>query len=193
MSLRKGMKVRIVTEEPFLSEIKNEVGTVHEIYEDMGVAIVKIPGGAAKVPIEFLEEVKEENPTDQKPGTRRITKEAFEAAIDKVTKPSPEKMADEHGFLYMPTRLAAKATGHVIMDDLFKNNSEVDLTEDELVGLLWDKCSPSNVASRMKNPWTDPKYPEVSLKKVTLISSSSFTYLEDIVDLLFPDKEINNA
>ena len=72
------------------------------------------------------------------------------------------------------------------MDDLFKNNSEVNLTEDELVGLLWDKCSPSNVASRMKNPWTDPKYPEVSLKKVTLIFSSSFTYLEDIVDLLFP-------
>lgn len=102
-------------------------------------------------------------------------------------------MADEHGFLYMLTRLAAKATGHVIKDDLFKNNSEVDLTEDELVALLWDKCSPSNVASRMKKTWTDPKYPEVSLKEVTLISSSSFTYLKDIVDLLFPDKEINNA
>lgn len=186
MSLKKGMKVRIITEEPFLSEIKNEVGTVREIYEDMGVAIVKIPSGYAKVLIEFLEEVKEENPADQKLGTRRIKKEAFEVAIDKVTKPSPEKMADEHGFLYMLTRLAAKATGHVIMDDLFKNNSEVDLTEDELVGLLWDKCSPSNVASHMKKPWTDPKYPEVSLKKVTLISSSSFTYLKDIVDLLFP-------
>lgn len=186
MSLKKGMKVKIVTEEPFLSEIKNEVGTVHEIYEDMGIAIVKIPGGATKVPIEFLEEVKEENPADQKPGTRRITKEAFEAAIDKVTKPSPEKMADEHDFLYMLMRLAAKATGYVIMDDLFKNNSEVDLTKDELVALLWDNCSPSNVASRVKNLRTDPKYPEVSLKKVILISSISFTYLKDIVDLLFP-------
>lgn len=58
MSLKKGMKVKIVTEEPFLSEIKNEVGTVREIYDDMGVAIVKILGGGAKVPIEFLEEVK---------------------------------------------------------------------------------------------------------------------------------------
>lgn len=85
MSLKKGMKVKIVTEEPFLSEIKNEIGTVREIYEDMGVAIVKIPGGVAKVPIEFLEEIKEEKPADQKPGTRRITKEAFEDAISKVS------------------------------------------------------------------------------------------------------------
>lgn len=186
MSIKRGMTVKIVTDEPFLSELNNQTGEVKEIFEELGVAVVKIQGGVAKVPIEFLEEIKEENPADQKPGTRRITKEAFEAAIDKVTKPSPEKMADEHDFLYMLTRLAAKATGHVIMDDLFKNNSEVDLTEDELVGLLWDKCSPSNVASYMKKPLTDPKYLEVSLKKVTLISSSSFTYLEDIVDLLFP-------
>ena len=186
MSIKRGMTVKIVTDEPFLSELNNQTGEVKEIFEELGVAVVKIQGGSAKVSIEFLEEVKEEKPADQKPGTRRITKEAFEAAIDKVTKLSPEKKADEHGFLYMLTRLAAKATGHVIMDDLFKNNSEVDLTEDELVGLLWDKCSPSNVTSRMKNQRTDPKYPEVSLKKVTLISSSSFTYLEDIVDLLFP-------
>lgn len=187
MSIKRGMTVKIVTDEPFLSELNNQTGEVKEIFEELGVAVVKIQGGVAKVPIDFLEERKtEEKPADQKPGARRITKEAFEAAIDKVTKPSPEKLAEEHGFLYMLTRLAAKATGYVIMDDLFKNNSEVDLTEDELVGLLWDKCRPSNVASHMKKPWTDPKYPEVSLKKVTLISSSSFTYLEDIVDLLFP-------
>lgn len=187
MSIKRGMTVKIVTDEPFLSELNNQTGEIKEIFEELGVAVVKIQGGVAKVPIDFLEECKtEEKPADQKTGAIRITKEAFEAAIDKVTKPSPEKLAEEHGFLYMLTRLAAKATGSVIMKDLFKNDSEVDLTEDELIGLLWDKCSPSNVASHMKKPWTDPKYPEVSLKKVALISSSSFTYLEDIVDLLFP-------
>lgn len=179
MSLKKGMKVRIVTENPFLSEIKNEVGTVREIYEDIGVVIVKIPGGVAKVPIEFLEEVKEENPANQKPGARRITKEAFETAIDKVTELSPEKLPEEQRFLYVVTRLVTKVTGAIIVKDLFENNPEVELTEDELILMLWDKCSPVNITKYTEVPGTD-------LKKTTLISIISFTYLEDLVGVLFP-------
>ncbi len=178
MSLKKGMKVRIVTEDPFLSEIKNEVGTVREIYEDMGVVIVKIPEGAAKVPIEFLEEVKEENPANQKPGARRITKEAFETAIDKVIELSLEKSPEERRFSYALARLVTKATGAIIVKDLFENNPEVELTKEELILMLWDKCSPVNIAKHIKVPETD-------FKKTTLISTISFTYLKDLVGVLF--------
>ncbi|MBM6667512.1 hypothetical protein H6A64_06620 [Lacrimispora saccharolytica] len=188
MSLRKGMKVRIVTEEPFLSEIKNEVGTVHEIYEDMGVAIVKIPGGAAKVPIEFLDEVKEENPADQKPGTRLITKEEFEDAISKVSNPEKLLKVAERGsdvMTVMLVNILGSLIGKKISGKIFKDQSEIEITKLDFAVLLWSECGPEKLSA-------DPGISGLISKKPLSLSVMSIMVLEEMVSVLFPDKEIGN-
>lgn len=185
MSLKKGMKVRIVTEDPFLSEIKNEVGTVHEIYEDMGVVIVKIPGGAAKVPIEFLEEVKEENPANQKPGARRITKEEFEDAISKVSNPEKLLKVVERGSDVMFVNILGSLIGKKISGKIFKDQSEIEITKLDFAVLLWSECGPEKLSA-------DPGISGLISEKPLHLSVMSIMVLEEMVGVLFPDKEIGN-
>lgn len=188
MSLKKGMKVRIVTEDPFLSEIKNEVGTVHEIYEDMGVVIVKIPGGAAKVPIEFLEEVKEENPANQKPGARRITKEEFEDAISKVSNPEKllkvvERRSDVMSVMFV--NILGSLIGKKISGKIFKDQSEIEITKLDFAVLLWSESGPEKLSA-------DPGISGLISEKPLHLSVMSIMVLEEMVGVLFPDKEIGN-
>lgn len=188
MSLKKGMKVRIVTEDPFLSEIKNEVGTVHEIYEDMGVVIVKIPGGAAKVPIEFLEEVKEENPANQKPGARRITKEEFEDAISKVSNPEKLLKVVERGsdvMSVMFVNILGSLIGKKISGKIFKDQSEIEITKLDFAVLLWSESGPEKLSA-------DPGISGLISEKPLHLSVMSIMVLEEMVGVLFPDKEIGN-
>ena len=188
MSLKKGMKVRIVTEDPFLSEIKNEVGTVHEIYEDMGVAIVKILGGGAKVPIEFLEEVKEENPANQKPGARRIIKEEFEDAISKASNPEKLLKVAERGhdvMTVMFVNILGSLIGKKISGKIFKDQSEIEITKLDFAVLLWSECGPEKLSA-------DPGISGLISKKPLSLSVMSIMVLEEMVSVLFPDKEIGN-
>lgn len=188
MSLKKGMKVRIVTEDPFLSEIKNEIGTVHKIYENMGVVIVKIPGGSAKVPIEFLEEVKEENPADQKPGARRITKEEFEDVISKVSNPEKLLKVVECGsdvMSVMFVNILGSLIGKKISEKIFKDQSEIEITKLDFAVLLWSECEPKKLSA-------DPGISGLISEKPLSLSVMSIMVLEEMVSVLFPDKEIGN-
>lgn len=188
MSIKRGMTVKIVTDEPFLSELNNQTGEVKEIFEELGVAVVKIQGGVAKVPIEFLEEVKEENPTDQKLGARRITKEEFEDAISKVS--SPEKLLKvvERGHDVMGVMLVnilGSLIGKKISGKIFKDRSEIEITKLDFAVLLWSECGPEKLSA-------DPGISGLISEKPLSFSVMSIMVLEEMVSVLFPDKEIGN-
>lgn len=189
MSIKRGMTVKIVTDEPFLSELNNQTGEVKEIFEELGVAVVKIQGGVAKVPIDFLEEVKEENPTDQKTGAIRITKEAFEDAISKVS--SPEKLLKvvERGrdvMTVMLVNILGSLIGKKISGKIFKDQSEIEITKLDFAVLLWSECGPEKLSA-------DPGISGLISEKPLSLSVMSIMVLEEMVSVLFPDKEIDNA
>lgn len=188
MIIKRGMTVKIVTDEPFLSELNNQTGEVKEIFEELGTAVVKIQDGVAKVPIEFFEEVKEENPADQKPGARRITKEKFEDAISKVN--NPEKLlklgeceSDVMGAMF--ANILGSFIGKKISGKIFKDQSEIEITKPDFAVLLWSECGPEKLSA-------DPGFSGLISEKPLSISVISIMVLEEMVDILFPDKEIGN-
>lgn len=190
MSIKRGMTVKIVTDEPFLSELNNQTGEVKEIFEELGVAVVKIQGGVAKVPIDFLEERKtEEKPADQKTGAIRITKEAFEDAISKVS--SPEKLLKvvECGrdvMTVMLVNILGSLIGKKISGKIFKDQSEIEITKLDFAVLLWSECGPEKLSA-------DPGISGLISEKPLSLSVMSIMVLEEMVSVLFPDKEIDNA
>lgn len=189
MSIKRGMTVKIVTDEPFLSELNNQTGEVKEIFEELGVAVVKIQGGVAKVPIEFLGEVKEENPADQKPGVRRITKEEFEDAISKVSSPEKLLKVAERGHAIMTVMLVnilGSLIGKKISGKIFKDQSEIEITKLDFAVLLWSECGPEKLSA-------DPGISGLISEKPLSLSVMSIMVLEEMVGVLFPDKEIDNA
>lgn len=188
MIIKRGMTVKIVTDEPFLSELNNQTGEVKEIFEELGTAVVKIQGGVAKVPIEFLEEVKEENPADQKPGARRITKEEFEDAISKVNDPEKLLKVGECGsdaMIVVFVNILGSLIGEKISGEIFKDQSEIEITKLDFAVLLWSECGPEKLSA-------DPEISEFISKKPLHLSIISINVLEEMVSVLFPDKEIDN-
>lgn len=182
MIIKRGMTVKIVTDEPFLSELNNQTGEVKEIFEELGTAIVKIQGGVAKVPIEFLEEVKEENPADQKPGARRITKEEFEDAISKVSNPEKILKVAECGSEVMTVMIAnilGSLIGKKISEKIFKDQSEIEITKLDFAVLLWSECGPEKLSA-------DPGILGLIPENPLFLSVISINVLEKMVSVLFP-------
>ena len=146
------------------------------------VAIVEFDGCTAKIQVKDLEKVEPQENQEAKngipEGAKRITKDEYRDALQKIT--SPEAIFS--GGSADPTHaliegLSAIVFGRKVEKILFKDKDAVILTEDDLVGVLWNACDPVAMVK------------EVNLKQsalgALLMSVSSVIVLRDLVTILF--------
>lgn len=176
MSIKENDRARVVGD-----IFDGKVGTVKSVYNSLGVAIVTFDEGIAKVPLSCL--VKEKEPESEIPeGAKRITKAEFMAALQKITSPeaifSGKSVDPIHA---LTDGLSAIIFGHKVASIIFEDKDVAVLTEDDLVGALWDACDPAVMSEEVNR--------KQSAFNCLLMSVSAVIVLRDLVTILFGEPE----
>jgi ribosomal protein L24 len=156
---------------------EGRTGKVARLYPDLNTATVAIDGvnRLVKIRMDALEEVNVKIEIPE--GAKRITKEEFITALQKVVSPEEIFSGSSNPLFAMLEGLAATMLGHKMVKTLFKDEDAVILTEDDLVGALWNTCDPVAIAKEGVD--------NHSAFDVMLISTSSVITLRDLVTILF--------
>lgn len=183
MNIKVNDQVKVVS-----GSMAGHIGKVIRIYAlVVPVAIVEFSDRTLKIPVEFLEKVEPQENQEAKneipEGAKRITKEEFFTALQKITSPeaifSGESVDPFHAMI---EGVSALLFGHKVAKILFEDKDAVILTENDLVGALWNTCDPVAVVKE-----GDRKQ---SAFDALLMSVSSVIVLRDLVEILFGESEV---
>ena len=89
----------------------------------------------------------------------------------------------------MLVNILGSLIGKKISGKIFKDRSEIEITKLDFAVLLWSECGPEKLSA---NPGISGLISEKPLSLLSL-SVMSIMVLEEMVSVLFPDKEIDNA
>jgi hypothetical protein len=173
----------------------NEVrkGVINTVYEDMEIAIVKFDdGNVEKVHFSYLgiepdTKVQENQAfkTESQEGAKIISKDRFIEAVQYVT--SPENIL--HGkaienidpMSLMIKGMAVMCVGMNMVEKLYQDKEEIELTKDQLKDFIAENTNPIEVAKNIDN--------KMSVSQVLPISILSALILIGIIEILFDDSE----
>lgn len=172
MAIRENSTVKVIS-----GPYKDKTGKVVKIHDFAGIAIIHFDnnGGVGKVSLSILEDTQAEIPE----GAKQITKDEFRNAIQKITSPeaifSDDRVDHSQALI---DGLSAIMFGIKMERILFEDKDSVILTENDLVGTLWNACSPleeiNNKASALEGLY---------------MSVASVIVLKDLVTILFDESE----
>lgn len=177
MNVRENDRVQVVGD-----IFNDEVGTVESVYDSLGVAIVNFDEGVAKVPLSCLVKIKSQESAEIPEGAKRITKAEFMGALQKITSPeaifSGKSVDPIHA---LTDGLSAILFGYKAASIIFEDKDVAILTEDDLVGALWDACDPAVMF--------EETFRKQSAFICLLMSVSGVIVLRDLVTILFGEPE----
>ena len=151
------------------------------------MAVVKFENGVtAKVEVSNLRKVEAQENAEPKAeipeGAKRITKVEFMAALQKITSPeaifSGKSVDPIHA---LTDGLSAILFGHKAASIIFEDKDVAILTEDDLVGALWDACDPAVMSEETGR--------KQSAFDCLLTSVTAVIVLRDLVTILFGEPE----
>lgn len=169
-----------------------KVGTVKTVYDIVDMAIVDFDDGTVgKVSLDRLVKIKSQENQEAKSetpeipeGAKQITKVEFVDALRKITSPEAIFSNKSVNPIHALTEgLSAILFGHKAAKIIFEDDDVAILTEDDLVGALWDACDPAVMCEE-----ADCKQ---SAFAGLLMSVSAVIILRDLVTILFgePDND----
>lgn len=141
------------------------------------IAIVRLDDNeTVKIRMEDL--IKLDDQTEQDPeipeGARVISREEFSNAIVEVTKPENHPggiNVDNPESSLLGTMIGA-VVGMRLAEKVFKDDNVVALTEDQLVKIIWDGCSPENTSG--------------IIDAGMIVSIAAIMTLQNLVKVFFP-------
>lgn len=185
---RMGTKVVVIGEN---NEIRK--GTVKSVCEEISVAIVNMDdGNVEKVHFSHMgiepETKAQENQavkTESQEGVKIITKAQFIEAVQYVTSPenilNGKAIEEIDPMSLMLKSMAVMCVGMNMVEKLYQDKDEIELTKDQLKDLIAENTNPIEVAKNIDN--------KMSVSQVFPISLLSALILIDIVKILFDDSE----
>lgn len=185
MSIKENSTVKVVTDNPFFAGLTG-TGKVVRVYSDLDIAIVRFENGqVVKIPVDYLVEVEQKNENQETKipeGAKRISKHEFLDAVMTVT--SPDQIVGSRSGEVDPMKLlfggmTVVIVGTHIMEELYQDEEEIFLTEDQLKDALGKGCSPDKVAASIDN--------KMNIAQVFPISMLSLLVLKGIIPILFGD------
>ena len=178
MSIRENTPVKVID-----GFYKGKTGKVVAVFPEVGVATVSFDdtGDIGKVsPDKLVEILPQEIPVEIPEGAKKISRDDFDAALDKIT--DPDRLTDIDSFMTSFIMVTtAKVLGVSIGEKIFKDADVVVMTEGDFIRALWDGCSPSEVVNS-----TNGRFP---VNKTPNICVSGFIGLEPIIRILFGESE----
>lgn len=182
MRINVGDKVRVDASMGYLHNVMGETGEVVHVYDFLvPMAVVKFENGVtAKVEVSNLRKV--EPKAEIPESAKQITKAEFMAALQKITSPEAIFSGKSVDPIHALTEgLSAILFGHKAARIIFEDKDVAILTEDDLVGALWDACDPAVMSEE-----TNRKH---SAFDGLLMSVSAVIVLRDLVTILFGEPE----
>lgn len=184
---RTGLRVVVIGEN---HEIRK--GTVKSVCEEISVAIVNMDdGNVEKVHFSHMgiepETKAQKNQavkTESQEGAKVITKAQFIEAVHYVTSPEGmlgDKAGEIDPMTLMIKSLAVVCVGMNMVEKLYQDKEEIEITEDQLKDAIRDNTNPVEVAKT-----TDGK---MSISQVLPISLLSVLVLLKLIDILFDDSK----
>lgn len=180
MAIRENATVKVIN--GFHEGKTGKVVKIHD-YADIAVVSFDDNGDLGKVLLSELVEVQPQKQAVEPEipeGAKRITKKEFITALEKVVSPEAIFAGSADPLHAMLEGLSATLFGHKMAKTLFEDKDAVILTEDDLVGVLWNTCNPVTVVKEGGG--------KHSTFNALLMSTSSVIVLRDLVTILF-DKE----
>lgn len=162
---------------------RGATGKVVKIHSDFNLAIVAIDNTETivKVSLSSLEAIE---PQDQNvsaeflEGAKRITMGEFFEAVEKVV--DPDRIFSDKSInpvAALTEGLAAITFAHTLSEILFSDKDVAIVTEDDLVGALWEACNPVKTSDKIRKSH--------SAYDCILVSLTAVSRLEEIVPALF--------
>ena len=158
------------------------VGKVCSIFPEIDTAVVSFDdnGDVGKVSLSALVEIRpqETEPKTEIPeGAKKISRADFDNAVDALV--APEKILFSGG---NPMSIIAKvgsvmALRDHVRNEIFKDNDNVVMTEDDFVSVLWSACNPGVAAKLI--PGVKPG------RKLNKIAVGAFVSFDEILEILF--------
>lgn len=190
---REDMRVVVIGED---NEIRK--GTIKNVHDDIETAIVNMDdGNVEKVKFANMGIVKEENQSveetpevkaEVQEGAKVITKDQFIEALSDVTSPEgmlegiPKDKADEVDPLSLMMKgMTVMIVGTEILEKLYQDKEEIEITKDQLHDVIKDCTNPVEVAKSTGG--------KMSVEKVLPISLLSVLVLTKLVKIFFDDSE----
>lgn len=190
-----GDKVKVASGN-YSEAIKGKIGVIDRIHNFTfgDVAIVKLDDNVSAkvytVDLIKIDEAQEahkeqEYETEIPEGARVISEEDFLGAVFEVTKPENHSggMDEKNPMSNIIGGMVGVVVGAKIAKKVFKDQEAVTLTEDQLVKIIWDGCSPENMQGVIDNNMT------VDVCMVT--SLAAIMTLKNLGNILFPNGSEN--
>ena len=172
MAVKENSRVKVIS-----GAYVGNTGKVMTVHDFLGVAIVSFDDG--NVGKCFFSELIEEVPAEEIPeGAKKISREDFNNALDKITNPKNISAEDPIDRMALLVRgITTKIIGENIAKSLFEDNTFVTMTESQFVDALWDSCNPNVVK--------EPVGKEMPLSHVAVVASTVVEQIMKIVPIIF--------
>ena len=159
-----------------------KTGKVVHAYPSLGVAVVCFDdnGDVAKISLSSLVEIRlqenRETKSEIPEGAKEISRADFDAALIQATTVAMSQKIGDPSVGIMGAMTGA-IVGEFIGSEIFKESDVVAMTEDQLITILWEGCSPERVSETVDK--------EMSLAKSASVSIAAFMVMKKIPRILF--------